>query len=82
VQRPRLGVVQHAEAQRERQRRRVPQLEQRPRERDREDDVRGEAAGLRAPVSACATSSWSSAGAFSISLTASRRRYLIQPFSL
>jgi hypothetical protein len=44
VQRARLGIVEDAPAQLERQRRGVPELEQRPADRDREDQLAGRAA--------------------------------------
>jgi hypothetical protein len=48
VQRARLGVVQDRPAEFERQRRGVPELEQRPGDRDREDQLAGEAARVAA----------------------------------
>jgi hypothetical protein len=46
MERARLGIAEHTEAEHEGERRGVPQLEQRPRQRDAEDDPAGEAFGL------------------------------------
>jgi hypothetical protein len=52
----RLRVVEHEDAERERQRRGDPQLEQRPRQRHVHHDLRRQPLGLRPPVSDSATS--------------------------
>jgi hypothetical protein len=49
VQRPRFRVVQDREPELEGKRRRVPQLEQRPRDRHREDELARDAAGGAPP---------------------------------
>ena len=56
VKAARLGVAEHAEAQHERQRRGIPQLEQRPGDATSMMALAGSRHGLRPPISASATS--------------------------
>jgi hypothetical protein len=72
VQRTRLGIVEHAPAELERQGRRVPELEQRPADGNREDELAGEAA--------CRASA--EIGVRDELLQFRRRLYFTQPFSL